>query len=203
MATIEALYRIHFNEDSDPFEFFSVQQGVDCTGPAWGCHYCEGGWMMNVMAYIIHNKGVCWDKDYPYKNRRTACAASKCTNAFTFDKYRDVSGHTGQTLTKHIAVNPLAIAVSSSTREFMYYKSGIITKCGNAQVDHAVNAVAYSTTNAIPHMIGRNSWSERWGDNGAFRIALAGNACKWRSNVSYPVLTTPPKSLRHPQTPAI
>lgn len=200
MAAVEGLYRINFNDEKDPFDYFSVQQGLDCTGPKWGCQYCSGGFMMPVMAYIIANNGVCLEKDYPYKNRRTACAEKKCTPAFTFHKYVDVSGQTGATLTKHIAVNPLAIGVASSSREFMYYKSGVITRCGSGALNHAVNAIGYSNSGDIPHMIGRNSWSSGWGDNGAFRIALAGNVCQWRANVSYPWFEPGPKE---PQTPAL
>jgi xylem cysteine proteinase len=196
MAAVEALFKITYPEEDH--KYFSVQQALDCTGPKYGCNYCGGGWMASVFEYLVDTKGVCLDEDYPYKNRRTACKDSQCERAFSFQKYRVLSGAKDTTILEHLNVNPHAIAVTSGTREFMYYKSGVITYCGspNAQVDHAVASVGYDLTAPTPYLLIRNSWSENWGEKGHVRVGIGKNSniCKHRSNVSYPVLVNPQSS---------
>lgn len=205
MSTVEALHKITYPTEESP-GFFSTQQGVDCTGNRYGCSYCQGGWMTSVFDYLIDNKGVCSDESYPYKNKRTACQDKTCEKVFAFNKYRDISGSKESTIREHLAVNPLAIAVTSGTREFMYYKSGVITNCGgsgNQQIDHAVTMVGYDSQPAdgvAPYFLIRNSWGAQWGEAGHVRVASASNTCKHRTNLSYPVMGPQPQS--QPTQPA-
>lgn len=195
VACIEALHKINFPDED--LGYLSTQQGVDCTGSKYGCSYCQGGWMTSVFDYLIDNKGICSEESYPYKNRRSTCADRSCEKVFSFQKYRDISGSKESTILEHLLVNPEAIAVTSNTREFMYYKSGVITNCGGSRsqaIDHAVVAVGYdksSDNGQVPHVLIRNSWSANWGDKGHVKLAIGNNVCKWRSNVSYPILTQP------------
>jgi len=199
MATVEALRAITFPDD--PKEYLSTQQGIDCTR-SYGCYGCQGGWMTSVFEYLVDAGGVCLEKDYPYKNRVGTCQAKNCSKAFKFNKYRDISGAKPEAIMEHLIVNPQAIAVTSGTREFMYYKSGVISNCGGSrdqQVDHAVVLVGFSAKEStdsagttIPaHVKIRNSWGAGWGENGHVRVAINNNTCKYRANVSYPVIAAP------------
>lgn len=209
MACVEALRALTF--PNDPKEYLSVQQGLDCTRP-YGCYGCQGGWMASVFEYLVDIKGACKDADYPYRNRVTTCRDKQCEKAFRFDKYRNISGASADVFQEHLAVNPLAIAVTSATREFMYYKSGVITNCGSrsAQIDHAVVAVGYNNKESkdangrtlAPFINIRNSWGTSWGDQGFVKVAIDNNTCKYRANVSYPVVQAPTSPATPATTPA-
>ena len=200
MAAMEGLYRITY-PDAKTWDYFSVQQGIDCTGARYGCSGCGGGWMTSVFRYIRDNNGVCLDRNYPYQNRVGSCRAAQCRSAFVNSGHRDISGHSEGTLIKHLAVNPLSIAVTSGVREFMYYRGGVLTYCGNAyQPDHAVTAVSFDTTAQIPWVRIRNSWGGNWGEAGNIRVALGANLCRWRTNVSYPLAQTGPRNDELPPT---
>jgi xylem cysteine proteinase len=193
VAAVEALFKITYPDEE--YKHFSVQQVLDCTGPKYGCNYCGGGFMASAFEYLVDAKGICLEEDYPYKGRRTLCKDSQCERAFSFQKYYVLDGAKESTILEHLNVNPHAIAVTSATRQFMYYSGGVITNCGpaSAQLDHAVTSVGYDTTATTPYILIRNSWSDRWGEKGHVRIGIGNNSnvCKHRTTVSYPSVAGP------------
>ncbi|KAF7234109.1 hypothetical protein EG68_12416, partial [Paragonimus skrjabini miyazakii] len=64
---------------------------------------------------------------------------------------------------------------------FQYYKYGIShpsrSDCNPARLNHAVLTVGYGTENGIPYWIIKNSWSDRWGENGYFRLYRGDGTC--------------------------
>jgi len=56
-------------------------------------------------------------------------------------------------------------------------------------VNHAVVAVGYGTENNTDYWIIKNSWNERWGENGYFRMERGVNMCGVADCASYPDLS--------------
>jgi len=57
--------------------------------------------------------------------------------------------------------------------DFPYYRSGVYKHQSSAQVrgDHAVKLVGYGMEGSLKYWIAQNSWGEKWGEKGFFRIA--------------------------------
>merc|ERR1712046_364241 len=72
-------------------------------------------------------------------------------------------------LTKH----PISVGVQADQHFFQTYKSGIFDNesCG-VKLDHAVTLVGYGSENGKEYYILKNSWSQKWGENGYMRIAI-------------------------------
>ena len=53
-------------------------------------------------------------------------------------------------------------------------------------VNHAVVAVGWGTENGMDYWVIKNSWSEKWGENGYFRMQRGVNMCGINNCNSYP-----------------
>ena len=76
-------------------------------------------------------------------------------------------------------------ALIRTEREFQLYSSGIleIQNCSTV-INHAVTLVGYDEQSWIV----RNSWSERWGEGGYFRVVRGKNMCGINSEIAWPLL---------------
>lgn len=61
----------------------SEQELVDCS---WQNHGCNGGFMHKAFDFIIENKGLVSDSDYPYNARTNKCGVCKCPDNHIKDK---------------------------------------------------------------------------------------------------------------------
>ena len=52
----------------------SEQELVDCS---WQNHGCNGGFMHKAFDFVIENKGLVSDSDYPYNARTNKCNVCK------------------------------------------------------------------------------------------------------------------------------
>ena len=74
-----------------------------------------------------------------------------------------------------IAVRPVSVAIDAGGIAFQTYKTGVLTTtsgCENTELNHAVQAVGYMSTDTIPYYIVRNSWGAGWGDKGYVNIEM-------------------------------
>lgn len=66
-------------------------------------------------------------------------------------------------------------------KNFQQYKSGIFTSktCNleGGQINHAVLVIGYGSENSVSYWLVRNSWSEKFGENGYFRILRDAKMC--------------------------
>jgi C1A family cysteine protease len=75
------------------------------------------------------------------------------------------------------AVNsgPVSVAIEADSSDFQYYQWGVMNGpfCGT-NLDHAVTVVGFDISDGIDdgYYIVRNSWSEQWGEQGYFRVAI-------------------------------
>ena len=84
---------------------------------------------------------------------------------------------------------PVSVAFQVAS-DFKQYTSGIysstICKNGPQDVNHAVLAVGYGTSNGIDYWIIKNSWGTSWGEAGYFKMVRGKNMCGIVNCNSYP-----------------
>ncbi|XDV28727.1 hypothetical protein PO909_031944 [Leuciscus waleckii] len=166
------------------------QQLVDCAG-AFNNHGCNGGLPSQAFEYIMYNKGLMTEEDYPYKAKDGECrfkpqlAAAFVKDVVNITKYDEMG------MVDAVArLNPVSFAYEV-TNDFMHYKDGVYSSnvCHNTtdMVNHAVLAVGYAQENGTPYWIVKNSWGTSWGINGYFYIERGKNMCGLAACSSYPL----------------
>ncbi|KDO37366.1 hypothetical protein CISIN_1g048025mg, partial [Citrus sinensis] len=100
----------------------SGQQLVDCSTDN---HGCSGGLMDKAFEYIIENKGLASEADYPYRREQGTCDKQKeKAVAATISKYEDLPQGDEQALLQAVSKQPVSVCVEASGRAFHFYKSG-------------------------------------------------------------------------------
>ena len=186
IAAIESLVYI----ETGVQRTLSVQEIVDCSGEN-GNLGCEAGKISNVFDYVIKNKGVCADVNYPYIGIEGHCKAENCEHFSPISSF--VRGLKKSELELYQAVkkHPVAAYISFPPRIFKSYESGIFNdpSCGIDHT-HGVLIVGYNSGDE-PYWIVQNSWGSSWGKKGYFRIAAGvppENQCGIAMDWIYPVL---------------
>jgi C1A family cysteine protease len=173
----------------------SEQQLVDCTNNAkYDCEGCDGCLMHKAFNYMIDNKGLCTETEYPYAGVDQTCKVTagtvKCATPTPILSYTNVtcsvSGFCSAPLIPanetseydYVKKGVLSIAVEADTNEFQNYKSGVLddAECGTS-LDHGVAIVGFGTEDGKDYWLVRNSWGATWGDNGYLKIARGKNIC--------------------------
>ncbi|KAG3109951.1 hypothetical protein PI125_g10477 [Phytophthora idaei] len=164
---------------------YSEQQLVSCDTKDFGCN---GGAPVYAMQYLRDN-GICTKSSYPYTSVEGGTAAA-CTRTCTPVK----SGITGiahlksgdeSALLGALKKQPVVVSVISNNPAWKQYRSGVITSCNTATVDHAVLAVGYDATTIKI----KNSWGTDWGEDGFVRISRSPQGmgtCAVLTDMSYP-----------------
>ncbi|GJV32168.1 senescence-specific cysteine protease SAG39-like protein [Tanacetum coccineum] len=145
----------------------SEQELVDCdtSGVDQGC---EGGLMDNAFEFIVSNKGLATESNYPYKGTDGTCNSNEESNAAaTITGHEDVPANSETALLKAVASQPVSVAIDASGSDFQFYSSGVFTgECGT-ELDHGVTAVGYGTSDdGTKYWLVKNSWGTSWGQEG-------------------------------------
>ena len=143
----------------------SEQQLVDCSS-AQGNQGCNGGLMDSAFEYIIANKGLTTEANYPYTAQDGTCVAAKARAvAATIKSYTDVTVNSEPALEAAIAQQPVSVAVEADQNSFQLYSGGVMTAACGAALDHGVLAVGYGTDSASGNEFWKvkNSWGADWG----------------------------------------
>ncbi|KAI3719042.1 hypothetical protein L6452_19935 [Arctium lappa] len=149
----------------------SEQELVDCdtSGEDQGCN---GGLMDEAFKFIIENKGLTTESNYPYEAIDGTCSTTKeSSHAAKITGYEDVPANSESALLKAVAMQPISVAIDASGSDFQSYSSGVFTgECGT-QLDHGVTAVGYGTTpEGTNYWLVKNSWGTSWGEEGYIRM---------------------------------
>jgi len=156
----------------------SEQYTLDC-GNNGGCN---GDWPETVLEWAKKTGLPTTELYGPYQGREGRC---KSIDTARLMKIADF-GYVGATddvpsvdLIKGAlyAHGPLAVAVAADNA-FSNYSGGIFQGSGSRGINHAVILVGWKddpTARTGGYWIMRNSWSERWGEQGYMRIAYGAN----------------------------
>jgi len=169
----------------------SEQQLLDCS-----TNYnsgCNGGLMDYAFQYIIQNKGLTTETNYPYEAMNGTCNAEKASQSEAqISNFEDVPSKSEEALLKAVANQPVSVAIDIDGA-LQYYSSGVFNgKCGN-NLNHGVTVIGYGTTeDGTKYWLVKNSWGESWGENGYVRIQRDVDApeglCGIAIEASYPVV---------------
>jgi len=165
----------------------SEQQLVDCSGPQ-GNQGCNGGLMDQAFQYIISNKGITSEAQYPYTAMDGNCNTA-VTSVVTISSFVDVTAGDEGALMKAVNVGPVSVAIEADQSCFQFYSGGVLSdpSCGT-QLDHGVLAVGYGSLSGVDYWIVKNSWGTSWGvESGYVFIAKGTDECGIASENSYPV----------------
>lgn len=167
----------------------SEQQLVSCSTQNYGCN---GGWPYVAMQYIINNKGITTETNYPYTAKNGVCNKTAASQvAATISSYKQVTSNNYQALATAVAQQPVSVLVDAGGADWQSYGGGIVTdtNCGTS-LDHAVLAVGYDMGNSPPYWLVKNSWGTSWGISGYIKLAVvAGNGiCGVQMSCYYPVV---------------
>ncbi|MEW5308620.1 MAG: hypothetical protein WDW38_000564 [Sanguina aurantia] len=187
----------------------SEQELVDCdTVEDKGC---GGGLMDYAYQWIIENRGIDTERDYPYTASDDTCneRKRKRMHVVTIDGFEDVPENDESALRKVVAHQPVSVAIEADQTSFQLYVGGVYddVECGTT-LDHGVLVVGYGVEpGAGTYWIVKNSWGGDWGDSGYIKLRADSNAkegtCGVAMAASYPLKhsTNPPTPSPEPPSP--
>ncbi|KAG6711749.1 hypothetical protein I3842_05G069900 [Carya illinoinensis] len=175
----------------------SEQQLVDCDHecdpeePRSCDSGCNGGLMNSAFEYTLKAGGLMREEDYPYKGTdRGTCKFDKSKIAASVANFSVVSLDEDQIAANLVKNGPLAVAINAVFMQT--YVGGVSCPyiCSKRQ-DHGVLLVGYGAAGYAPirmkekpYWIIKNSWGEKWGENGFYKICRGRNICGVDSMVS-------------------
>jgi C1A family cysteine protease len=173
----------------DPYDNFACNGGLDYTAYAWAMQHNNGTIATELSYPFLNQDGFC---HYDLKRRLVAEGAHvekgtprivECfhvTEAFMNSSTLSVDDLMKAFNLRLNSEGPLAISIDATPMDFYLYTGGVYNnvecKSDSESLDHAVLAVGYNFTDAIPYTKIRNNWGV-WGEQGYARIAQKGNIC--------------------------
>lgn len=150
-------------------ESLSEQELMDCDSTF--DHGCGGGLMDFAFAYIMGNQGIHTDEDYPYLMEEGYCKGKQPgSKVVTISGFEDVPENSEVSLLKALAHQPVSVGIAAGSKDFQFYKGGVFEGTCGTELDHALTAVGYGSSDGHDYIIMKNSWGTSWGEHGYLRI---------------------------------
>ncbi|NP_001148894.2 Senescence-specific cysteine protease SAG12 [Zea mays] len=179
----------------------SEQELVDCDTKAIGC---AGGYMSWAFEFVMKNRGLTTERNYPYQGLNGACQTPKLKeSAVSISGYMNVTPSSEPDLLRAAAAQPVSVAVDAGSFVWQLYGGGVFTGPCTAELNHGVTVVGYGETqgdtdgdgSGVPgkkYWIVKNSWGPEWGDAGYILMqreaSVASGLCGIAMLPSYPVM---------------
>eukprot|EP00035_Acanthoeca_spectabilis_P022757 m.445605 g.445605 ORF g.445605 m.445605 type:complete len:313 (+) comp19254_c0_seq1:56-994(+) len=162
----------------NPLTNISEQEFISC------CSTCQGRSAENSFEWLVNaTKGVpALEKTYPYVGKPETCELSSAPRApVVLHSWGRVSDDgTGRPVAEGLAQHgPMGMGVDATC--FQGYKTGIIRNCTSKGIDHAVLMVAAGVDTGVSYFTIKNSWGQKWGEEGYVRIE---QGHQWWGNIS-------------------
>lgn len=189
VAAIESINQIK----SGKLVSLSEQELIDCDvdGEDQGC---EGGLMDTAFDFIVQNRGINSEANYPFVGDDGSCNSKKASvSAVKISGYEDVPRNNEAALLKAVTAQPVSVAIDGGDPNFQMYAGGIFTGPCDTELDHAVTAIGYGTdADGTKYWLVKNSWGTGWGNNGYIKMARdissSEGLCGLAKQPSYPTI---------------
>jgi len=141
--------------------------------------------------YIIDNKGITSEANYPYTATDGTCKKNVPAVA-TISSFKDVPANSETALETAIVQQPISVAVEADQSVFQFYSGGVMDSACGTQLDHGVLAVGYGTDAGKEYYKVKNSWGADWGMKGYILLARGAKfnpsgQCGIQMMASYPI----------------
>ncbi|XP_047318999.1 zingipain-2-like [Impatiens glandulifera] len=164
IAAVESINKIVTGQLID----LSEQELIDCDRASLGC---LAGYILTAFQFIVRNGGIDTEKDYPYREAKGTCNATKMkSKVVSIDGWERVPPYDENSLKKAVAQQPISVGIEAYGKEFKNYVSGIFTGYCRTSLDHALVVVGYGSEKGLDYWIVKNSWGTNWGEKGYMRI---------------------------------
>jgi len=179
--SVVAALESHLAIKSGHHELFSEQQLLDCVTNNYGC---TGGYLDTAYQYI-GSYGVVHEDSYPYTAEQGKCSIPDDT----FQKiqgYYDIVGGEDNIAAFVAEKGPASFSIMCP-KEMMHYTSGVfdVADCEGTMVGwHALAIVGYTPD----YWIIKNSWGEKWGEDGYIRFKRGKSLCDIDGGAGGPIL---------------
>ncbi|TVU39183.1 hypothetical protein EJB05_12590, partial [Eragrostis curvula] len=186
----------------------SEQQLVDCdhtcggAAEMKGCNNgCAGGLMTNAYTYLMRAGGLMEQAAYPYTGAPGPCRFDRAKAAVRVANFTAVPAAADEAQIRAALVRRGPLAVGLNAAFMQTYVGGVSCPlvCPRAFLNHGVLLVGYGARGFAalrlgyrPYWIIKNSWGEKWGEKGYYRLCRGRNICGVDSMVSAVAVATPP-----------
>ncbi|KAE8648852.1 probable cysteine protease RD19D [Cucumis sativus] len=175
----------------------SEQQLVDCdhtcdpTDKTACNNGCNGGLMTNAYKYLIQSGGLEEESSYPYTGRSGQCNFQSDKIAVKVSNFTTIPIDENQIAAHLVRSGPLAVGLNAVFMQT--YIGGVSCPliCGKRFVNHGVLMVGYGDEGfsilrfrKLPYWVIKNSWGERWGEHGYYRLCRGHGMCGINTMVS-------------------
>jgi len=146
----------------------SEQQLLDCCTSEYGNYYssgCDGGAMDDAFSYIVNNKGLCSEAEYPFLGYDSTCKTC-ATKYDPLTSYYDVTIDNEIALESAVTSGCVSVGIEADSSSFQFYSSGIFSSACGTAIDHGVLLVGYGVSGTTQYWKIKNSWGTDWGEAG-------------------------------------